>query len=209
MLYWRIFVTFTGTLIGVIVGLFIMEVAQGWNDLFVYLLSGALAGAACGWVISPVIPRMIERLAEKYPPIPPPRNVVRFGGALGLAEGVVVGAVYGGAIAAVLGGYMGMPLGAITVALSWRIRRDIPLLVLALFLGFVIEVVGCLLIVFVVRVLPREPFILYMLIGGMFMGIALRLRMHWQAARLRRLRRQAEREENFDPHHMAAHPSEK
>lgn len=206
MLFWRIFLTFMGTLIGVILGLFIMEVAQGWNDLFVYLLSGALVGGACSWVIAPVIPRTVERLANKYipndPPIPPPRNVVRFGGFLGLAEGVVVGAVYGGTIAAILGGYMGMPIGAMTAVLSWRIRRHIPLLVLALFLGFFIEVGGCLLIVFVVRVLPRDPFSLCILIGGMFVGITGWLRMLRQAAQIRRLRRQAQKEGNLGPHEV-------
>ena len=195
MLFWRVFLTVAGMVCGAIIGLCIVAATQWLDGFFILLLGGALLGAACGLAISSTIPRTVQRLRERFPPddppLPPPRNVVRFGAVLGVTEGVVVGAVYSGSLAAVLGGFIGMFVGLFTAALSWQVRRHIPLVMLALVLGFLIEVVGCFIIVFLVSIInmmANDPVVMYifmMYIFGVTMVVGIRA---WRLARLRRFR---------------------
>ncbi|HZV04472.1 MAG TPA: hypothetical protein VE999_05220 [Gemmataceae bacterium] len=165
MLTWRVFLTVVGMAFGAILGVFIAELTQWLDGLLLLTLGGALVGAACSWSISAIILKAVESFREKYPPdvpfTPPPRNVLRLGLMLGVAEGVVVGATYGGILAAVCGGFLGMSLGMTAAMLSWRLRRNMSLVLLALFLGFLIEVAACLFLVFFINILANIPFLMY------------------------------------------------
>jgi hypothetical protein len=57
-----------------------------------------------------------------------------------MAEGIVIGATNGGWLAAVLGGCIGGPYGIPMAILSWGVRRNISILVVALSVGFLLEV---------------------------------------------------------------------
>lgn len=196
MLFWRIFLTFIGMAYGAILGLFIVGLAQWLGGLLIAPLGGAILGAGCGWTIAPILTRTVEKLKERFPPddppIPPPPEVLRLGYSLGIAEGIVVSAIYGGIMAAVLGGFYGMNLGAMTATLSWRVRRDISLVVLALLLGFLIEVAGCLLIVYFVKLLVKYPPLMCVLCVELaFLALFRVLRKH-RASR-------GQQEERLDP----------
>lgn len=161
MLFWRVFLAFVGMVYGAIFGLELVTF-MAWRDgLLIGTLGGGLLGAVCGWGIASLLPKAVERLRVKFqtdgPPIPPPRGVVRLGAALGLAEGIIVGAIYSGPVAVLAGGYVSTLIGLAIAILSWRVRRHVPLLALALLLGFLIELVGCLLIVQFVKGIANDP----------------------------------------------------
>jgi hypothetical protein len=196
MFFWRISLTCIGMTCGAILGLLIVAISQWLDGIFIILLVGSLLGAVCGWVISPIVPKTVERLKEWLPPdnprIPPPREVVRLGWALGSAEGAVVGASYGGIVAAVIGGYVGMIWGPGIAELSWRVRRRVSLLLLALFLGFLIEVGGCLVIAVFIKTLADSPSVMYLLCTQLVLLFLLRL------GRQLRGYRPTPQHENFD-----------
>lgn len=197
MLLWRIFLMFIGTTLGAILGLFIVGLTQWVDGLLILLFGGAFLGAVCGWALSPFIVKPVQRSKERFPPInppiPPPQDVLRLGWSLGIAEGVVVGAIYGGIVAAALGGYFGKILGEITATLSWEVRRHIPLLLLALFLGFLIEVAGCLIIVCIVKLLAQDPFAMCLLSASVPVAFLLRLLLPYRGFKSTQMK------ENLDP----------
>lgn len=198
MHFWRIFLTFIGLTYGVIIGLFIVGLTQWFDSFFIVLLGGAFLGAACGWIVSPIFPKAVERLTARFlpsePPLPPPRDVLRLGSALGIAEGVIVGATCGGIMASVLGGFVGMMLGSITAALSWKVRRHIPLLLLALLLGFLIEVGGCLIIVCFIKELAKHPVLMFIFNVEMTVVLLMRLLRQFRGLRFTR------EDENLGPY---------
>jgi hypothetical protein len=159
MLFWRVFLTIFGMIFGAILGLDVVAFVKWPDGVLIVPFCGALLGGTCGWVVSSLILTAVGRLKDSppLPPVPPPRNVVRIGASLGIAEGIVVGAVYNGIMAAFLGGCIGMVLGSITAAVSWRVRSNIPLVFLALLLGFLIEVFGCLILVELIKKLANDP----------------------------------------------------
>jgi hypothetical protein len=176
MLFWRNFLIIFGMIFGAVFGLDIAVFMRWLDGLLIAVLGGVLLGGACGWTFSHLIPKAIEKLKQTFPPdarrLPPPRHVLRLGSSLGFAEGVVVGVVYSGIIAAIVGGYIGMIWGSITADLSWRIRRNIPLVLLALILGFLVEVGGCLVIVHLVKTLAND-FLIMCMTCVLFSGVLL------------------------------------
>lgn len=193
MLSWRILLTFIGTFFGAIIGIFIVDLTERMDALVSALLSGAFLGAVCGWTITPITLKAVDRLKERLAPTPPPREVLRLGWSLGFAEGIVVGATQGGILAAVCGGYLGLILGLYTAALAWYVRRHISLLLLALSLGFLIEVGGCLLIVFVIKLVAFAPFMMWILSGEIILLLLLRLRFEYRRSKF------TKQEESLDP----------
>jgi hypothetical protein len=145
-------------------GIFLTFWAGGLGDLLAAALYGAAAGAAFGLLLSPAMSWFVEGLSA-LPPMLPPRRVVRLGAALGAAEGVVLGAVYAQVAGAVLGGYWGLVFGGIFSALSWRLRRQAPLLVASVLIGGAVEAVGCTFIGLFVQMLAAVP--LFMVIVGL------------------------------------------
>ncbi len=178
MLFWRIFLIAFGIVFGAILGLDLVALLRWPGVLLILILGGALLGGTFGWALSVFMPKAVEWLRVWLPdhsPTAPPRDVLHLGRSLGIAEGIVVGVTYGGVLAAVVGGCFGMMLGSGTATLSWYVRRHIPLVLLTLSLGSLIELSGCLLIVWFIQSLALQPLSMWAYSGMLVLAFFLRL----------------------------------